>query len=115
MTYLGHMTTSPVAAPSATIPAWTTGDRLRKAREAAGLNQYEMGDALGVSHKTIGNYERGRTRIQRLALREWSVVCKVPMEWLAFGPQPDGGSPNHQPAGDPYGLSPTWPSLAAVA
>lgn len=44
-------------------------DRLIAARRAAGLTQQALAEALGVSHRTIVQYEKGRERpeIQRLA------------------------------------------------
>ena len=44
-------------------------DRLVAARRAAGLTQQSLAEALGVSHRTIVQYEKGRERpeIQRLA------------------------------------------------
>lgn len=39
----------------------TTGDEIRAARERAGLTQAELGQLVGVSMRTIGNWERGET------------------------------------------------------
>lgn len=63
-------------------PEFTLGDRLRKAREWAGLTQQELADEMGVSRKTIVNYEHGATRASKLVLRAWSLTTKVPIEWL---------------------------------
>ena len=35
----------------------TTGERIQKARKAAGLSQKELGEKLGVSASMIGQYE----------------------------------------------------------
>jgi transcriptional regulator with XRE-family HTH domain len=35
------------------------GDRIRAAREAAGLSQEELAQRTGVSQRTLGNWERG--------------------------------------------------------
>jgi len=41
-----------------TIPTWTFGDRIRKAREHAGLTQAELADELGNIHrKTLARWE----------------------------------------------------------
>lgn len=37
----------------------TTGERIKKARKAAGLTQKELGEKLGVSGAMIGQYETG--------------------------------------------------------
>ena len=48
------------------------GERIREARQRAGLTQEELGAQVGVSMRTIGNWERGTTvPLNRLArLRE---------------------------------------------
>lgn len=38
-----------------------TGDEIRTARERAGWTQAHLGDLVGVSMRSIGNYERGDT------------------------------------------------------
>lgn len=38
-----------------------TGDQIRTARERAGWTQAHLGDLVGVSMRSIGNYERGET------------------------------------------------------
>lgn len=40
-----------------------TGDEIRRARERAGLTQEQLGRIVGVSLRTIGNWERGATPI----------------------------------------------------
>jgi transcriptional regulator with XRE-family HTH domain len=63
------------------IPEWTLADRLRKARESAGLSQQEMADHLGLSRVTVGTYENGAT--PKLAvLRVWAMRTGVPLDWL---------------------------------
>ena len=64
------------------VPQWTLTDRLRKARESAGLNQPQLAEALGVSSNTVGNYERGFTTPRRMVLMAWAMVTGVPVEWL---------------------------------
>lgn len=78
------------------IPEWTLGDRLRKARLMAGLEQQEFADELGISRGTVHNYEMDRTRVKRPFLLAWSMRTGVPMEWLERGVLPahsptDGG------------------------
>lgn len=52
------------------------GEQIRTARELAGLSQSELGRQIGVSLRTIGNWERGATIPQssnarlRYALRD---------------------------------------------
>lgn len=71
------------------IPTFTTADRLRKAREAACLEQSELAERMGVSRQTIINYERGHTtNYRRLVIKAWAAVTKVPEVWLTSGDTP---------------------------
>lgn len=74
------------------IPAWSLGDRLRKAREHAGLEQAEMARELGTSRTTVGNAERGDRTPRRSLVMAWSLRTGVPLVWLETGeaPAPDG-------------------------
>lgn len=38
-----------------------SGDHIRAAREAAGLTQQQLANALGVTLRTVGNWERGES------------------------------------------------------
>jgi transcriptional regulator with XRE-family HTH domain len=69
------------------IPAWTFGDRVRKAREQAGLTQAEMAEKLNVSRKTLANYEADHTQPQRpLDFAEaLAAAANVPTYWVLFG------------------------------
>jgi transcriptional regulator with XRE-family HTH domain len=67
------------------IPAWTRADRLRKAREHAGMQQQELADRIGISRNSVGNYEAGRTAPRRIVLNAWALATGVPMSWLETG------------------------------
>lgn len=69
---------------AATVPNWTLGDRLRKAREHAGFEQGELAARIGISRNTVGNYEldRGQRGPKMLVLRAWAHECDVPLDWL---------------------------------
>lgn len=72
--------------PPPTVPAWTEGDRLRKARETTGLDQERFAAQLGVSRGTVSNYERNATTRRRpIVLRAWSLATGVSLEWLEHG------------------------------
>ena len=76
------------------IPAWTTGDRLRKARELAGMGQQEMADEIGISRRSVSAYEGGGSIPKRPVLLSWALRTGVPLEWLRSGtaetPRPGG-------------------------
>lgn len=80
------------AQQTGSVPVWTLGDRCRKAREHAGLDQNEMADLIGVSRTTVGNVENGRRAVRQIVLNQWSLATGVPISWLQYGdeaPRPD--------------------------
>ena len=79
------------------VPEFTIADRLRKARELTGLDQAQFAEEIGVSARSVGNYEsdKYRSKRKRLVLRAWALRCGVPVEWIETGvaptPDPDPG------------------------
>lgn len=82
MPYVGHMTLQSAAG---TVPEWTVGDRLRKARETTGLNQSHFAERLGVSRNTVSSAEAGAVQVRRITLNAWAMATGVPVEWLETG------------------------------
>lgn len=77
--------------PATTVPAFTAGDHLRKARELTGLDQGPFAEILGVSRGTVSNYERSNTEHRKpIVLRAWALATGVPLEWLETGQGPSG-------------------------
>lgn len=70
-----------------TIPL---GFRLRIARWDVGLTQAQLATALGISRRTIQNYERGNSTPSTLVLQAWATECCVPLWWLTNGELSDG-------------------------
>lgn len=68
-----------------TTPTFTTGDRLRKAREFAGVSVHDMAEALGVTRNTVTNYEHERTAIPVNALVAYGRTTGVSVAWLIEG------------------------------
>jgi len=66
------------------IPTWTLSDRLRKAREYAGLEQLDLAERLGASRGTVSNYERGSNirPLKPYLLEKWAAECGVDLAWL---------------------------------
>lgn len=67
------------------VPEWTLGDRLKKAREHAGLSQAELAGKTGISMSSVSRYEIGKTRPSRPALLAWHLCTGVSLEWLMGG------------------------------
>ena len=65
-----------------TLPTFTIADRMRKARQHAGLSVEVMAAELGISRNTVTNYESGRSVPTDARLNLWSRVTGVPVDWL---------------------------------
>lgn len=83
--------------PHSAVPAWDLSDRMAKALRHAGLGVQEMGEYLGISRNTVGNYLHGRTQPDKRTLRLWAIRCGVPLEWLEDGIVTEGDGPPEPP------------------
>lgn len=66
-------------------PAWTLGDRLRKARETAQMDQGQLADAIGVSARSVYRWEHDERQPRRPVLLSWALATNVGLEWLCGG------------------------------
>lgn len=79
------------------IPVWTTGDRLTKARDWAGLTQEQMANRLGIGRRSIVRYE-AQSDPPRTVVLSYAMATGVPEWWF------DGAEPPPNPAvTDGYG------------
>ena len=93
------MTTNP---QPGTVPEWTRGDRLRKARALTGMTTRDFADHIGVSQKTVTDAENDkRERVRKIVLNAWSLATGVPVEWLE-----NGGAPETSPTPGPGAVLP---------
>lgn len=60
----------------------TMGDKMRRARVAAGAQQTEMAEALDISRQTVIDWELGHRRPSKIAVFAWAHVTGVDFEWL---------------------------------
>src|SRR6266545_4094692 len=73
------------------VESWQhVGERLRAAREAAGLTQEQVAELMGVSRPAVSLLEAGRTRLDSLTLRQLATLYRRPLEY--FLGEPDGGA-----------------------
>lgn len=61
------------------------GDRMRKAREHAGLELQAVAAALRVGRATLGKYERNEVEPSRAIMIAWAYVTGVDLDWLEWG------------------------------
>ncbi len=59
------------------------GDRLRIARERAGLTQLEAAKRLQINNKTLSRYEHGGSEPNVETLTRLAQLYKVSVDWLA--------------------------------
>lgn len=89
------------APQGAHIPEWTTGERLRKAREDAGLSQQQLADEISVSRRQIIYYENNAKTPTRGEFLLWQMITSVPAEWLKTGMRPENnGGPDGTTPGE---------------
>jgi transcriptional regulator with XRE-family HTH domain len=87
---------------SGVIPTLTIGQRLRVAREYAGLEQSDIAAEFGISRGSISAFERGITPPRRVFLRAWAEITGVDSHWLETGePGPDGSGPGSDEVAGP--------------
>lgn len=51
----------------------------------------QMAEIIGVTPKTINNYEHDRTPVRRPVALAWALATGVAFEWLWTGAGPDSG------------------------
>lgn len=66
-------------------PEITLGDRIRRARLAAGLEKREVAAALGVTEQSVGQWELDRSRPRDLlrTLKALGELTGVDPDWIA--------------------------------
>lgn len=87
-------------------PTWTFQDRLRKAREHAGMTQSELAEATGVSLNSLNRYEKGQRSPANDVVSAIAQATNVPLEWFY---QDESAQPPTAPTGDlPASLTVRW-------
>ena len=76
------------------VPEFGLNDRVRKAREYAGLDQTALAEMTGLSRTTIARTEQGRSIPRRPALIAVALATGVNLEWLETGKTPAGDNPD---------------------
>ena len=91
--------------PEGRYPAWTTGDRIRKARTIAGMTQDEFAAHIGTKEGTLAAWETDRSLPRNIVAvaKRIEALTGIPAAWtldLDQGPPPlppSGGFPASQP------------------
>jgi transcriptional regulator with XRE-family HTH domain len=67
----------------------TIGDRLRMAREQAGLSQGQVARLIDKHRPTISEIEAGRRKVSSEELTQFAKLYDVSLDWLAGGADVD--------------------------
>lgn len=70
-----------------TAPAFTPGDRIRKAIRESGHTQTALAHKMGVSISALNHWVNGRNECPRGHLVGIAYHCNVPVSWLKGGDQ----------------------------
>lgn len=68
------------------IPELTLARRLYLARDELNLSQSEFAQRIGVSRRSVVNYESGSTQPSRPVLLSWALATGVPLDWFEEAP-----------------------------
>lgn len=63
----------------------TLGERIRVARESAGLSQTALGRLLGITSQSVNMWEQGKKRPSRENIVKLIKITRAPSEWLLYG------------------------------
>jgi len=61
----------------------TFSDKIKRAREVAGMTQQELADAVGVSKRTIASYESSGAIARRSTTEKLAAALKVSVKFLS--------------------------------
>ena len=67
------------------IPQWTLGDRLKKSRLTADLEQKDVADKLGYTRQMVSNWEHERSAPTAAVIIELARLYSVDIAWLLEG------------------------------
>ena len=81
-------------------PAFTMGDRLRKARELTGMDRKEFAETIGIHRDSLAKYEADKQPPRPPVVAAWALSTGVDVGWLRTGvaseegpDEPSGQSP----------------------
>jgi transcriptional regulator with XRE-family HTH domain len=70
------------------VPSWSLGDRLAKARKVADVTAQQLAADIGISRDSVRRYEADDFTPKAHVLMAWALRCGVPYVWLATGETP---------------------------
>ena len=61
------------------------GSRVRARRQAVGMSQEKLGDALGLTFQQVQKYEKGVNRVSGSRLQQLTNILQVPVAYFFEG------------------------------
>lgn len=86
--------------PNHVVPELHAGLRLEVARRHANLTQKALATQIGISARSLQDYEAMVRPAKRATLIAWSMVTGVSLQWLESGASPYGPGPDTPTAPD---------------
>ncbi|MCW8128951.1 MAG: helix-turn-helix domain-containing protein [Planctomycetota bacterium] len=68
----------------------TIGDRIKVAREKAGLNQTQLAEQLGVMQSALSHWERNVKKPSREHVEKLCAILNLTADWFLTGPEKPG-------------------------
>ncbi|AOD20237.1 hypothetical protein IM25_00120 [Rhodococcus sp. p52] len=86
---------------TAIIPAWSLGDRIRKARGVVGMDQRQFAEALGVKAGTLAGWEADNSRPRDVVAIAQKIegITAVPATWILGVHPAEGNRPRSSLSG----------------
>jgi transcriptional regulator with XRE-family HTH domain len=72
----------------------TPGSRIKLTRNKLGLSLQQLADRVGVTRKSLENWENDRSEPRGVKVMKLAGVLQVPMIWLLTGDNPPAQDPN---------------------
>ncbi len=74
----------------------TPGSRIKRTRTQLGLSRQQLADRVGVTRKSLDNWENDMSEPRGVKVMKLAGVLQVPMIWLLTGDNPP--AQDHNPA-----------------
>lgn len=92
------------------IPTWQFSDKIRKAREVAGLGQKAFAERVGITASTLAAYETGRSHPRwkdgPTLAKSIQLLTGIPHEWFLVEDEPQPSGPRNGEGWAPWGSNP---------
>lgn len=76
-------------------------NRIKEAREHANLSQTKLAELIGISYRSVQNYESGLTDPPSQTIVKIADICKVSDIWLLTGSDKEGKFLDHKIVKEP--------------